>query len=78
MDSDPAHIPRDVVVLWHVRERDGDEDVKLVGIYSDHEAAHAAIARKLTYPGFSDNPDGFTLDVYRVDEDAWSEGFVTE
>lgn len=68
----------DVVVLWHVREIDGDEDAKLVGVYSDHESADAAILRKLAQPGFSEYPEGFSKDVYRINEDAWSEGFVVE
>ena len=31
----------------------------------------------LQFEGFRDYPDCFLVDEYKVDEDAWSEGFVT-
>ena len=78
MESQGGDSGRDVVLLWHVREIDGDEDAKLIGVYSSQERADEAVARKLRYPGFAEYPEGFSQDVYRVDRDAWSEGFITE
>jgi hypothetical protein len=77
-DDHLATAPNQVVVLHHVHDLgDGDEDVKLVGVYSDEVAADAAISRKLGFAGFAEHPDGFEKSVYTLDEDAWSEGFVT-
>jgi hypothetical protein len=28
-------------------------------------------------PGFAEHPEGFATDSYEVDEDQWSDGFVT-
>jgi len=65
-----------VFLLWHSRETgDGDSDDKLLGVYSSRGGAEAAIERKLSFPGFRDHPEGFTIDPYTVDRDEWSEGF---
>jgi len=68
----------DVFVLQHVHElSDGEEDVKMIGVYSTHEQAELAVARCRTLPGFHDAPDGFCIDRYALDEDHWTEGYVT-
>jgi hypothetical protein len=66
-----------VFVLQHVHSReDGDEDIKLIGVYSSREKAEGAIMRLSRLSGFSDAPDGFHVDEYRVDQDHWVEGYV--
>jgi len=50
--------------------------VKVVGIYSSRELAQAAQERARLLPGFADEPDGFTIEEYAVDEDHWPRGFV--
>ena len=66
-----------VFVLQHVHSReDGVEDVKFIGVYSSREKADGAVARLSRLPGFSDAPDGFHVDEYRVDQDHWVEGYV--
>lgn len=68
----------DVFILHHVHTfDDGDEDVKLIGIYSSHEAATAASERLQQQPGFCDMPERFTIDRYSLDVDHWIEGYVT-
>ena len=68
----------DVFVLWHVKELpDGEDDAKLIGVYSSQETANSAKERMLSQPGFSDVPQGFVIDRYEVDQDHWTEGFVT-
>lgn len=52
------------------------DDVKLVGVYSSPKLAAAAVTRAQSRPGFSDEPDCFSVDVYTVDEDNWTDGFV--
>lgn len=67
-----------VFVLHHVHTQEVDvEDVKLIGVYSSHEKAQAAVTRLGRLPGFVDAPDGFQIDEYRVDQDNWAEGYVT-
>ena len=66
-----------VFVLQHVHEReDGVEDVKFIGVYSSREKAQEAVARMSRLPGFSDAPDEFHIDEYRVDQDHWVEGYA--
>lgn len=68
---------KSVFVLQHVHSRQDDvEDVKFIGVYSSRENAEAAVARLSRLPGFSDVPDGFHIDEYRLDQDQWVEGYV--
>jgi hypothetical protein len=68
----------DVYILWHVHGMpDGDEDAKLIGVYSSNEDADAARLRLLQQPGFRDIPEGFQVDRYLVGDDHWTEGYVT-
>jgi hypothetical protein len=67
-----------VFVLQHVHSTDdGNEDVKLIGVYSSRGNAQAAAERLSCKPGFSDAPDGFHIDEYPVDQDQWVEGYTT-
>ena len=61
-------------VLLHSLPETGK--VKVVGIYSSRELAEAAEERTRPLPGFSDEPDGFTIEQYEVDKDHWPRGFV--
>jgi hypothetical protein len=69
---------RDVFLVHHIHQlSDGNEDVKLLGVFSSEESAAHAVdcARKL--PGFVEAPDGFSVDKYQIDKRTWTEGFVT-
>jgi hypothetical protein len=69
---------RDVFLVQHVHVlEDREEDVKTIGIYSTREAAERAVERLKLQPGFRDTPEGFTIDMYRLDQDHWEEGYVT-
>jgi hypothetical protein len=69
---------RFVYLLWHSRAcGDGETDDKLIGVYDSAEAADGARLRKLAFEGFRDWPDGFLVDRYEVNQDAWSEGFIS-
>ncbi|MCL6697948.1 hypothetical protein LZ496_04005 [Sphingomonas sp. NSE70-1] len=61
-------------VLLHSLPETGK--VKVVGIYSARSLAEAAEERTRLLPGFSDEPDGFTIKQYEVDKDHWPRGFV--
>jgi len=67
-----------VFVLWHVHDLgDGEEDSKLIGIYRSREDAEAAKSRIGLQPGFVDTPEGFIIDLYRLNQDHWTEGYTT-
>lgn len=69
---------REVFLVQHVHLLDeGEEDVKTIGIYSTREAAQQAVERLRCQPGFRDTPEGFTIDLYWVNQDGWEEGYVT-
>ncbi|MBS0253645.1 MAG: hypothetical protein JSS36_00160 [Proteobacteria bacterium] len=50
-------------------------DVKLIGVYSSHDAANSAVARLTVQPGFRGHPNGFSIDCYTIDKDHWVEGY---
>ena len=79
-----------VLVVWHIHhvalphqaaggtvEFDDSDDQKLIGIYSTRAKAEAAIDRARVLDGFRDEPDCFILDEVTLDEDNWTDGFVT-
>jgi len=67
-----------VFILHHVRiDAEHGDDAKLIGVYRSEPAAAEAISRLRGQPGFLDNPDGFHIEAYRLDEDHWTEGFVS-
>jgi hypothetical protein len=67
-----------VYVLWHTHVLpNGDEDDKLIGIYSTESKAKEAQERAVKLPGFHDAPEGFLIDRCVLDEDDWKEGYVT-
>jgi hypothetical protein len=73
-----AEMSMEVFVLQHVHTFDeGEEDVKMIGVYSSQEQAEAAIERLSAKPGFRDAQEGFAVDRYVVNEDCWTEGYVT-
>jgi hypothetical protein len=68
----------DVFVVQHVHNTpEGEESVKFIGVYSTDAHARAAIQRLTAQLGFCGTPDGFHVDRYSLDEDHWTEGFVT-
>jgi hypothetical protein len=77
----------EVYLLWHIHPIDGDVGEKLIGVYSTDELARDAASRLARAPGFVDLPDlvadddgagGFLISQYTLDEDHWTEGYVTE
>ena len=67
-----------VFVVQHVAREDAlDEDVKLIGVYATKVEANAAVLRLKDQPGFCDFADTFSIDEYRLNEDHWTDGFVT-
>jgi hypothetical protein len=67
-----------VFVVQHEHEvADEVDDAKFIGVYSTREMAEAAVQRLRHARGFSDTPDGFHISEYELDQDHWTEGYVT-
>ena len=71
---------KSVYVLQHSYESSdtGEEETKLIGIYSSKDKAEKTIEKLSKQPGFKDFPDYFYIEGYRIDQDNWEEGFVIE
>ena len=68
---------KSVFELQHVHSlANGDEDVKFIGVYSSLENAETAVRRLSNASGFADDPDGFQIDKYRIDQDQWVGGYA--
>jgi len=68
----------EVFLLWHTHKfEDGTDDEKLIGVYRTEVDAKAAIERVRTQAGFVDVPNGFQICPYVLNEDNWTEGYVT-
>ena len=66
-----------VFMVTHTHEMNpGEDDDKLIGVYSTKEKADLAAGRAKTLPGFRDHPDGFLVEPDVLDEDHWREGFA--
>jgi homoserine kinase type II len=73
-----------VFVLQHQHTLPGgEEDLKMIGVYSSEQAAVEAVKRLRGQPGFRDYPnivedgDGFYVSRYPIDKDHWAEGYVS-
>jgi hypothetical protein len=67
-----------VFLLWHIHKiADGNDDEKLIGVYQTEGEARAAISRLRDKPGFSQTLDGFQIVSYTLNEDHWTEGYVS-
>lgn len=79
MEIDPSNqVALFVHLVQHEYENaDGLEDVKIIGVFSSESEAKKAIEISKRLAGFSRNPDGYTIDKYRLNELHWKEGFQT-
>ena len=66
-----------VYMLWHIHDLGDEEDWKFVGVYSSREQVETARERVCRLPGFRETPEMFRVERVRLDEDLWTEGFVT-
>lgn len=68
-----------VYVLQHSYETAfGEEETKLIGVFSTKQAAKAAVNTLKSAPGFRDLPDHFSINKYSIDQAHWTEGFITK
>jgi hypothetical protein len=72
-------VMKEAFIIYHIaKEGEPDEDVKLVGVYSSRKKAITAVERLRKLPGFKDYSDGFYIESYTMDEDAYPDGFSTK
>ena len=64
-----------VYIVQH--ENPTNDDVKFIGVYSSRELAAEAVLRMIEQPGFRDFPENFHIGLYEINEDHWTEGFVS-
>ena len=71
---------KSVFVVEHSYESSisGQAEIKLIGVYSSKEQAEKAIEKSSGQPGFKDLLEYFNIDEYVIDQDHWTEGFLTE
>lgn len=69
---------KSVFLLQHSYERSetGEEETKLIGVYSNKEKAQEAKTRLSLQSGFKDFPENFFIDEYEIDQDNWRDGFI--
>lgn len=82
-------VMNNVFVLQHLHVLpNGEDSVKLIGVYRSRDAAQQAVERLRIQPGFKDHPrivdpleegdgQGFHIDTYPLDTDHWPEGYMT-
>jgi hypothetical protein len=74
LDGSVDHVDEAGELVWD--EQDGD-DLKTLGVYSTEQRALDRIEQAKSLRGFGDEPECFLITAYRLDEDHWTEGFVT-
>jgi hypothetical protein len=66
-----------IYLLTHEYELDGYDQLKVLGVYSEQSLAENAQAYFSTQPGFCDHLDGFEIEECKINQNLWSEGFIT-
>jgi hypothetical protein len=79
-----------VFILQHLHIMpNGEEEIKLIGVFDKIQEVEIAILQLQVQPGFSDFPNliepllddkqsGFYIDKYVINNVHWKEGFVTK
>lgn len=65
-----------VYLLYHVRDPQDEETIKLCGVFSSEATLEAAKMQLILKPGFSRFPEAFEVGRYEVDQVYWEDGFL--
>lgn len=63
-----------VYLLFHSYGLD-DNNIKLLGVFSEEYIAEQALAKAVKKEGFKIYPDGFNISRYVIDQEQWIDGF---
>lgn len=67
-----------VFLVTHSYElNEGEEEIKILGVYLSKAEGQLAVRRIKRSEGFRDHPRGFHVDRFEIGKDQWSEGFST-
>ncbi|MFM7852548.1 MAG: SPOR domain-containing protein [Flammeovirgaceae bacterium] len=67
-----------VFLLQHAYEIDGEDEIKLIGVFSSEENAQKAIDNLKGQKGFNKFPEScFNLDKILLDDCKWQGGFIS-
>ena len=73
-----SQLSRSVYLLQHVaQEGTDDEDLKILGVFSNRKNGERAIERFKKLLGFKRFPKSFYLERYQLNQVEWAEGFIT-
>ncbi len=67
-----------VFIVEHIYEKNEEEEIKFIGIFSSVELAKEAARFLFDKPGFRDHPfECFKIDKIKLDTFEWKEGFTS-
>lgn len=65
-------------IVEHIYEKDGEEEIKFIGVFSSLKRANDAISKLIEQPGFKDYPAScFQISKDKLNTYEWSEGFIS-
>ncbi len=68
----------EIFFVEHIYEKDNDEEIKFIGVFSSRKNAKDAINKLILLPGFKDFPiDCFQITEGKLNRYGWKEGFTT-
>ena len=67
-----------IFYVEHVYEKDNEEEIKFIGLFSSRSRAQEAIYELIIKPGFRDFPiDCFQIHINTIDSYEWKDGFTS-
>lgn len=69
---------KEIYYVEHVYEKDNQEEIKFIGVFSSRKKAQDAINNLILKPGFRDFPiDCFQISEGKLNRSGWEEGFTS-
>ena len=62
---------------FYETEKEDEEEVRYIGVYSTIDNVKAAIDLLKTKPGFESHPNDYNYDKFELNKTEWSEGFIS-
>lgn len=70
--------PTWIYILEHVIPKlDGEDEMKMLGVYSSRQKARDAVKKYKRLPGFKRYPRNFCVSRSEINKMEWAEGFVS-